>query len=472
MQKNYPKEAFMNISTTTNFNSHQKSIISALQGAEGLPFCEILSSEMINESFQDIHYRDRYNFYPPHVTLWAFLSQVLDADHSLDASVARVIAFSLASGAEEVPSSNTAAYSKARSKLPEEAIATIVRESAKSMEKEVVPSWLWKGIYPVKLMDGSTLSMPDTPENQTAYPQPNSQKEGIGFPIARIVAIISGATGAVLDLAMGPYSGKETGENALLRQIISSFQAGDVALGDCYYASFFLIALLMKRDVQCVFPMHASRDYDFRQGEKLGKKDHIIEWIKPKKPEWMDQEMYDDMPKKLSIRELAIKSDQKGFRSKSLVIVTTFLNEKMVSKEDIAALYFCRWWIELDFRAIKQTMGMDILRGKTPEMVRKEIWVHLLAYNLIRKIMAQAAFVHNKKPRELSFAHALNLIKSFCSARILSENDLKIYYALLKAISQKTVGNRPNRSEPRMVKRRPKSFPRLQKPRQYYQRAA
>ncbi len=462
----------MNINTITTSNSHPKSILSTLQNMEGLPFRGVLSSETIRASFQEIDYRERYDFYPPDVTLWAFLSQVLDVDHSLEAAVTRVIAFSLASGKEEVPSSNTAAYSKARSRMPEEFVATLTRESAEQMEKEVIATWLWKGVYHVKLVDGSTLSMPDTLENQLVYPQPDSQKKGVGFPIARIVTVTSGATGAVLDLAIGPYSGKETGENALLRQILSGFNEGDVALGDCYYASFFLIAQLMQRGVQCVFPIHASRDCDFRQGTRLGKKDHIVEWFKPKKPDWMEQESYDAMPNTLSIREMAIQSNKKGFRSKPLVIVTTFLDSTATSKEDIAALYFCRWWVELDLRAIKETMNMDILRGKTPEMVRKEIWVHLLAYNLIRKIMAQAAFTHNKKPRELSFKLALHVIKSFRDAGILSENNPIIYRAVLKAIVQKAVGNRPGRSEPRMVKRRPKSFPRLPKARQYYQRAA
>ena len=229
----------MNINTITSLNSHPKSILSTLQNMEGLPFRDVLSSETIGESFQKVNYRERYDFYPPDVTLWAFLSQVLDVDHSLEAAVTRVIAFSLASGKEEVPSSNTAAYSKARSRMPEESVATLARESAEQMEKEVISVWLWKDTYHIKLVDGSTLSMPDTPENQLVYPQPDSQKEGVGFPIARIVTVTSGATGAVLDLAIGPYSGKETGENALLRQILSAFNEGDVVLGDCYYASFF-----------------------------------------------------------------------------------------------------------------------------------------------------------------------------------------------------------------------------------------
>jgi hypothetical protein len=254
----------MNISSIATPNSHPKSIIKSLKSNDGLPFREVLSPEAIGDSINDAPYRKRYGFYPPDITLWAFLSQVLDADHSLDAAVARVIAFHLSQGREEDISSNTPAYSKARSRLPEKIISTLVRESAEQMEASLPHDWLWKKLHHLKLIDGSTVSMPDTPENQALYPQPNSQKKGVGFPIARIVAVISCVSGAVLDLAIGPYSGKETGENALLRQLMHVFKENDVALGDCYYASFFLIAMLTKIGVKVVFPMHAARDCNFR----------------------------------------------------------------------------------------------------------------------------------------------------------------------------------------------------------------
>jgi hypothetical protein len=465
--KQNKKEALMDINSTITPPS-QKSILNTLKSTNALPFHDILSSETIAKQINEVEYRERYNFYPPDVTLWAFLSQVLDEDHSLEAAVARVIAFHLSQGREEDISSNTAAYSKARSKLPEEVISNLVRESGKQMEENLPKDWLWNNLHHLKLIDGSTISMPDTRENQAIYPQPDSQKEGVGFPIARIVTVISCATGAVLDLAVGPYSGKETGEHALLRQLMHAFKKGDVVLGDCYYASFFLIAMLAKIGVNVIFPMHAARNCDFRVGKRLGKKDHMVEWLKPAKPDWMDQETYDNMPSRLSIREVAIKSTRKGYRAKSRIIVTTFLDPAYVSRNDLGLLYSYRWWVELDLRSIKETLQMDILRGKTPEMVRKEIWVHLLAYNMIRKTMAQAACLHNKKPRELSFKLALHVIKSFRESGIFSESNEKIYGALLKAIVQKKVGNRPGRQEPRRVKRRPKAFPRLQRARSSY----
>lgn len=286
------------------------------------------------------------------------------------------------------------------------------------------------------------------------------------------MAIISLATGAILDVAVGPYSGKGTGEHGLLRQLLSAFKVGDIVLGDCYYASFFLIAQLMQMGVDAVFPIHSARDCDFRLGKRLGKKDHLVTWQKPKKPKWMDEESYNHFPETITVREVSISNNHSGFRSNPRIIVTTFLDHKDVSKTDLGSLYDCRWFVEISFLAIKQTMRMDILRCKTPAMVRKEIWAHLLAYNLVRKIMAQAAMQHHKNPRQLSFKLALQTLFAFRQAGIFSEKNGSIYNKMLQAIAYKTVGNRPGRSEPRMVKRRPKSFPRLQKSRKLYQKAA
>ena len=438
-----------------------------LKSAEGLPFRNLLSAEVIAESIEDISYRNR--IFTPDVTLWALLSQVLNKDQTLQGAVARVVASFVGQG-QQPPSINTAAYSKARSRLPEKTLSDLVRRSGEQMEEEVPVRWLWKRSKHIKLVDGTTISMPDTAENQAIYPQPDSQKAGVGFPIARVVGVISCATGAVLDLAIGPYSGKETGEHALLRQLMGSFKAGDIALGDAYYGSFFLIAMLMKLGVDAVFPIHAGRTCDFRRGKRLGKKDHEVQWNKPRKPEWMDQETYDEFPDKIAVREVSIQSDKKGFRTKPRIMVTTFLDPKQVSKKDLGVLYSYRWWVELDFRSIKETLQMDILRGKTPEMVHKEMWAHLLAYNLIRKIMAQAAYAHDKNPRELSFKLALQVIEAFREAGIFLENNSVVYMQLLKAIAYRTVGNRAGRQEPRRVKRRPKAFPRLQKARHLYRK--
>lgn len=214
--------------------------------------------------------------------------------------------------------------------------------------------------------------------------------------------------------------------------------------------------------------MHYRRHHDFRKGIKLGQKDHIVFWEKPKKPEWMDNESYQEFPEHLEIREAYVQNTRKGFRTKNRIVITTFLDPKVTSAQNLSDLYDYRWAVELDLRSIKDVMHMGVLRGKTPEMVRKEIWAHLLAYNLIRKIMAQAAIIYNKHPRELSFKLTLQLIEAFRERGIFQENNPALYSQLLMAAANKTVGNRPGRQEPRRIKRRPKPYPLLMKPRYFY----
>jgi hypothetical protein len=286
-----------------------------------------------------------------------------------------------------------------------------------------------------------------------------------------MVGVFSLATGALLDLAIAPWSGKGTGEHTLLRQLMHVFEAGDVVLGDAYYASYFLIALLMQMKVDVVFAVNGNRGSDFRRGKRVGKGDHIMEWKKPVRPEWMDEESYAKFPKTITVRETKTVVIRPGFRSQSRVVVTTFLDARDVTQEDLGELYAHRWFVELNLRSVKEIMRMDILRGKTPKMVRKEIWAHILAYNLVRKMMLQAAVIHDRNPNQMSFKLALQMLSAFRQSGILSEKKHEIYAEFLRAIAYKKTGTQPGRSEPRMVKRRPKAFPRLQKARHFYQKA-
>ena len=283
-----------------------------------------------------------------------------------------------------------------------------------------------------------------------------------------MVGIFSLSTCALLDLEIAPWSGKGTGEHTLLRQLMGVFEAGDIVLGDAYYCSFFLIAELITLKADVVFPMHGSRHKDFRQGRRLGKGDHLVEWHKPARPSWMDKETYANFPKIITVRETKITSSKPGFRSKSRTIVTTMTNENEVTPEDLGELYGRRWFAELNFRSIKEIMRMDILRGKTPEMVRKEIWAHILAYNLVRKMMAQAAEIYQRNPREMSFKLALQMISAFRQAGILSEKNAHAFSCFLRAIIYKKTGTQIRESEPRVVKRRPKPFPKMKKARHLY----
>ena len=252
--------------------------------------------------------------------------------------------------------------------------------------------------------------------------------------------------------------------------MLDVFETGDILLGDCYYPSYFLLSALTELGVDAVFPMHSSRHSDFRRGKKLGKHDHLVQWKKPARPSWMSQETYNSMPEVLTIREVKISDSRPGFRTKSRVLVTTLVESKNVSKDDLTLIYNSRWLVEVNFLAIKQTIQMDVLRCKSPAMIQKEIWVHLLAYNLIRKVMSQAAIKHEKIPQQLSFKLTLQSVQAFFSNNLLAQHSEFIYSQLLRAITYKVVGNRPGRSEPRVVKRRPKPFPRMQKPRSEYYR--
>lgn len=393
-----------------------KSIIKTLKTEPGLPFKELIPNEMLEQALLDIEYRSRV--FSPDITIACLLSQALDDDQSLQASVLRLIASKLASS-EETPSANTSAFSQARSRLPVEILVSLSEQIAINTTVEIFSEWKWRGRNP-KLIDGSTLSMPDTLENQKKYPQPKTQKKGVGFPLARIVVIICFITGVVLKFAMDSFSGKETGEHALLRQILDGFNPGDIALGDAYYPSYFLICELMKLGVDFVFPAHAARSSDFRSGIKLGKKDHIVTWSKPAKPSWMDQETYDGYPQSVQIREAVVVNEKRGFKTIKRTLVTSFLDHIDVRKKDLSELYGFRWFVELDIRAIKSVMKMDILRSKTPEMVKKEIWSHLLAYNLVRRVMMHSARKHLTTPRQLSFKTALRAVETFREQGVLS----------------------------------------------------
>lgn len=439
--------------------------VKSYRESEHLPFHEVLNVDMVRSAVAvtGIKFKDRV--YTPFVTLCLFLSQVLDPDHSCRAAVARLIVW-MAINDRKPCAADTSSYCDARQRLPLEAVVFLVHQTALEIDRDASESWFWKG-HKVSMVDGSTSSMPDTARNQKAFPQSKSQGIGLGFPVVRYVAIISLATGVVRDLASGPYQGKETGETALFRTLLETLSAGEILLGDRYFASFFMLAELVGRDVDALLRMHQRRKFDFRHGQQLGIEDHVVTWTKPERPEWMDEETYARIPDTLTIRELRCKIEQPGFRVNELVLVTTMLDANEHTKEELAELFFQRWNIELDLRSIKDVMQMDVLRCKSPEMVEKEIWMHLLAYNLIRGVMARAAEAHDKQPRQISFKGALQTMTAFQDAlrRATAGDRERLVQAMLGAIAQHEVADRPGRFEPRANKRRPKPQHYLMEPR-------
>jgi hypothetical protein len=439
--------------------------VKSLRESNVLPFHDILDAQMVKSALAEEGVTFNQSIYTPLVTLCVFLSQVLDPDHSCRAAVARLIAW-LAIDGRKPCAPETGTYCDARQRLPLGVVIRVVRQTAAEIDDGRPDAWLWKGRR-VTLVDGSTVSMPDSDENQKAFPQLKAQQIGVGFPLARIVVLISLATGVVRDLALGPYEGKETGETALFRMLWDALVTGEIVLGDRCFCSFFGIAGLSQRGVDVLSRIHQRRKFDFRRGQQLGIEDHVVTWTKPELPEWMDEETYAQIPDELRVRELRITVEQPGFRVNELVLVTTMLDATEHTKEEIADLFIQRWNIELDLRSIKDVLQMDVLRCKTPDMVKKEIWMHLLAYNLIRGVMARAAEVHHKLPRHLSFKGALQTMTAFQDAlRQAPPSDREpLIKALLKSISRHRVGHRFGRVEPRANKRRPKSQSYLMEPR-------
>ncbi len=432
-----------------------------LQDGE-LPFTDVLSESSVRQALADSGVVWKDHIYSPLVTLWVFLSQVLSADHSCRAAVARLIAHRLAHGLKAC-SSRTGAYCQARGRLPEKFFSTVVSQVGRALDSQVAPNWLWNGRR-VYVFDGTTVTMPDTPENQEAYPQVYNQPPGLGFPIARIGVLTSLACGAVMELRFCRYAGKGQSEQGMLRRMWDIFRAGDVLLTDRLLCSWMEIATLKSRGVDSVTRMNANRTVDFRRGKRLGKGDHIVQWPKPVRRRSWDRTMYDALPEFLTIRETRVLVERPGFRSRSIIVVTTLLDRNAITNPDLAELYRARWNIELDLRSIKTTMQMDVLRGKTPESVRKEIWTHILAYNLIRTIMAQAASRRGLPPQTISFKATLQTLEAFQPLIDLQGHRddsfrMTLHHELLDAILNHCVANRPDRFEPRKRKR---PFPRVE----------
>lgn len=437
----------------------------------GLPFSEILSAELVERVLREVGGFFRERVFTPLTTLWVLLSQVTSADGSCREAVMRLVAF-LSSRGEKPCSPNSGSYCKARKRLPEKVLSRLTQETAARMTEEAPRSWRWKG-REVKIVDGTTLSMPDTPANQKMYPQSRRQKPGLGFPLVRLVCLFSLATGAVLDAVLGPCRGKGKGEKGLFRKLWSLLKPGDVLLGDRHFCAYFDIAQWLAMGVDFVGRLHQSRRADFSRGKRLGRGDRLVEWLRPKqRPRWLSKRAFRRMPETLTLRLIRVCVELPGFRSQKITVVTTLLDRELYTAADVAALYRARWHAELDLRSLKVTLGMDVLRGQSPAIVRKEIWAHLLAYNLIRAVIAQSAVAYGVLPRTLSFKGALQTIHAFgIFLGLATPSRLhELHSTMLAAIASQHVSDRPDRFEPRARKRRPKPYPHLTTPRSEYKR--
>jgi Transposase DDE domain len=429
----------------------------------GLPVKELLPESMIKQAISELKIKYRKRLYDPIITLWAFLSQVLDTDKTCHNAVSKVIAH-LAQEEVEIPSTDTSAYCQARARLPGKLLEKLLNYSAQNLEERVTQENLWCGRN-VLVIDGSTVSMPDTVENQKEYPQPSTQKEGCGFPIAKIGVIFSLITGAAVALCIDVLN---THDIKLARKLYSFLKTNDVLLGDRALCAYADMVAITKLGCDAVFRKHQSRTTTMRKGKIIGDCDKLVTWHKPKKcPNGLSKDEFDALPKSITVREIYYYILIPGFRTQTVSLITTLLEQNIYPTLKIVRLYYQRWQVELDLKHLKTTLDMDVLRCKTPSMVRKEIHVYLLAYNLLRSLMWSAGTTYNTPPLRLSLQgtrhHLINFFPKLEAAS--SQKRLRLYRTLLKIIVHKIVPERPARNEPRVIKRRPKAYPRLTKPR-------
>jgi putative transposase len=444
-----------------------EALLAAFLQTDGLPLDDVLTPDDIVTAFDDAGadcHGSANAIFTPLLTLWAFLGQLLHSDHSCRAAVLRVVVLCTALS-RPAPASDTAAYCRARSRLPTAALHRLATHLGRQLEERVPDDWLWQGRH-VHLIDGSTSQVPDSPANQEAFP-PRRRRRGISYPLIRWVCLVSLATAAVQDFNYGPYQGKQTGELALSRPLLARLRAGDVLLADRYFCTWFTFALGLRQGVDVVARLHASRNQDFRVGMRYGRGERLMFWDRPPRPEWLDEETYQSLPRYLSVREILVHVVAPGRRTRRLIVATTLLDRGCYSREAVAALYGARWQVELDIRSLKSYLGLGELRCQSPEMLAKELWGGLLAYNLVRKVGCQAACVHGLCPRQVSFTAAKQALCAGLEQQVLSGPEQRCHLGavLLKRVGQEQVGDRPGRVEPRAVKRGPKGYPRLRQPR-------
>lgn len=448
-----------------------RSVVDVFLSGEGLPFSQVLSAERIEQvcrKHRCLFGLDTID--STSVVLWACLSQVLrdGKEAACRAAVARIVAWRCEQGLEP-PTADTGDSCRARSTLVPSALREISGEVSEELEQAAEPGWLGKGKHHAKLVDGFTSTMPDTPGNRAQDSQIKNQKPGVGQPIARAAAIVSLATGAIMNLAFGAFEGKQTGETSLLRTLLGSFRTGDVVVVDRSYGSYMLLAMLLGQGTHACVRKHRYRQNRQRRVRRLGEHDHLVVWQRPERPKWMDQSLYQRIPRTMELREVCFRVVMPGYRTQFIEVITTLTDAGEYSREDLADLYGFRWNAELGIRSLTSTINLDHVRCKTPAMAEAEAWTTVLGYNLIQTTAAGAAQFSGRQPRQISFTATCRYILAawmrLSCGRIepghMAAYDLRV----LKQTAGCEVANRPGRIEPRAVKRRRNRSTLLAKPR-------
>jgi hypothetical protein len=401
-------------------------------------------------------------------TFWGFLYQVLHPGCPCRTVVRHTRAFFRLHHLGRVDK-GTSAYCQARLRLPLDTLTRLRHAVAARVEQRLPHAQQdWLGLHP-KVIDGTTVTAPDTAKNQRAYPQSRSQKPGCGFPLLKLVAVFSLASGVLLDYAKG---NKHQHELALLHKLLDQFKPKDLALGDRGFCGYALIALLLGRQVQSLFRLHQSRDPDLRRGQRLGKHDRLFTWRKPPvKPRYLPNTLWKRVPEELSVRVLRFRVAVPGFRPEAITLVTTLTDARAYPASELARLYARRWRIELWFRDIKTTLGMETLHCQSPRMLHKELEMYFIAYNLIRAVMVEAAAVYDVPVERISFKGTVDSTVEYSQALVQARSQQaqhELVADLLAVIAEDVLPERPGRCEPRARKRRPKNYPLLNKPRHQF----
>jgi hypothetical protein len=452
------------------FHSPLKDAALPLQRQRPLHHLESLCANWVDPSLlapNESGLNSRQRDFTPKLTFLAFLDQVLNPGTSCRKAVRQIQAYYQSLPVPLSIPEDTSAYCQARARWTLEELVDIRRHLADHPGLNSLPFAI-PGNRPLKVIDGSCLHAPDTPQNRQAYPQSADQKPQCGFPLLRVAAVFSLKTGALLEREYAPYT---TSENALYQKLRPTFQPGEIALGDRNFGSWGALASFKVNGVDGVFRLHASRNKDFRQGQPLGPNDRLLTLFKPKdKPANMPQEEWEKLPDQLQVRMVRFRWRTKNGRCKKIILITTLLDPLLWPVELLAALYARRWQIELFLRDIKTTLQMEMLSCLTPEMVHKELEMHLIAYNLIRAFMGEAALTCHVPVQRLSFKGTLDTVGEY--ARTLAQipasyrqRRKNLYAAMLAAIAADPVPLRLGRFEPRCQKRRPKRYPFMTRPR-------
>lgn len=433
------------------------------------PLQTMLDERIIHQLCDVVGHSWRYCFWRPAIVMLTFLRQVLTKDGSCRQAVAMTLATTSPTtkqhvpGEEHDPSSDPSAYSQARQRLPVDLYRAV---SSHVLQHVQTPQRRWRG-HRVHVVDGSSVQMPDTEELQQRFPQPTGQRPGCGFPVARIVAVFCWASGALVELVVDSL---KVSELTLFRQLTHRFSPGDVVVGDRFYGAYYDFATLAQRGVHGLFRKRKGPLTDLRRGQRLGKADHLVVWRRPQSRAWgVTPEQWNTIPEALTLRHVRVTTlCQRGFRQRQIELFTTLLDPVGYPPDVVAELYRDRWMAELNLRSLKTTLGMEVLRCKSVEMIHKELAMHQIAYNLIRVLMDHAAVTFDGDPHRLSFAGTQQRI--LCVLPVLDicrtrASQHRLVRHLLGSIASDLLPHRPNRNEPRAVKRRPKSYPYLTHPR-------